>query len=70
MKKLLEAPSREHVGRLLPKRKREYFVHKCIKILAKRKRGNKFPMQGNRNFGQERVKGKAWNKIGNKSKAH
>ena len=42
MKKRLEAPSRVEIGAQIPKRKREYFVHKCIKILAKRKRGNKF----------------------------
>ena len=40
------------LGAQIPKRKRKYFVHKCIKILAKRKRGNKFPMLAIRNFGQ------------------
>ena len=34
------------------KRKGDYFVHKCIKILAKRKRGNKFPLRGRREIGQ------------------
>ena len=35
-----------------PRENREYFVHKCIKILANRKRGNKFLMHAIRKFGQ------------------
>ena len=31
-------------------------MHKCIKILAKRKRGNKFPLRGTRKFGQDKSK--------------
>ena len=31
-------------------------MHKCIKILAKRKRGNKFPLRGNEVGAQERDK--------------
>ena len=42
-------------------------MHKCIKILAKRKRGNKSPLREIGNSAK-RVKGKARNKKGNKSK--
>jgi hypothetical protein len=52
-------------GRLLPKGKREYFVHKCMKILAKRKRGNKFPLRGKDMGGKD--KQRRGNKLGNKS---
>ena len=46
MKKHLEAPSRSMLA-VQPKREKgDYFVHRCVKILAKRKRGNKFPLHG------------------------
>jgi len=38
-------------------------VHKCIKILAKRKRGNKFAYACIRNFGQERDKARQGTKM-------
>ena len=65
MKKLLEAPSRDMLGAHNTQRKREYFVHKCIMILAKRKRGNKFPNVGKYMGGQD--KQRRGNKLGNKS---
>ena len=59
-------PTQEN-GRLIScspiEKKRVYFVHWCMKILAKRKRGNKFPLEGKCIFGQLRE-----NKWGNKSK--
>ena len=54
MKKLLEAPSREYLAAQHKERKGDYFVHKCIKILAKRERGNRFPMHGIREFGHDK----------------
>ena len=46
MKKHLEAPSRCIKTIQTIEKKRVYFVHWCMKILAKRKRGNKFPLWG------------------------
>ena len=54
MKKLLEATSRDNMDAHNTQRKREYFVHKCIKILAKRKRGNKFAYGCTKGIGQVR----------------
>ena len=52
-------PTQEN-GRLIScspiEKKRVYFVHWCMKILAKRKRGNKFPLEGKCIFGQLREK--------------
>ena len=53
MEKLLEAFSRWNRRPTYPREKREYFVHKYIKILAKRKRGNKFPQRSKREIGQD-----------------
>ena len=55
------------IGAQIPKEKREYFVHECMKILAKIKRGNKFPLRGNKVGAQIRSREKQ-NKRGNKSK--
>ena len=46
VEKLLEGLSRIGIGAQHTQGKREYFVHECMKILAKRKRGNKFPLRG------------------------